>query len=126
MSHTYISGFGGSVTFNSTTLDVESWSAAVSAEALDTTNTGDAGWESNITGVKKLEGSFKTFWDSATDPYVTFTAGASSTMTLPFGNSGKSFSFTARLTKVSSENAAKGVCTFECDFISNGAVTMPT
>ena len=125
MSHSFVNGFGGSITFSSQTLDVESWSLNVSAEAVDTTNTGDAGWESNILGAKSFEGSCKTFFDTAAVPTGTpgFLPGTRATITLPVGSSGKSYSGTVQITQVSIENPTKGVVSFSLNFKGSGALT---
>ena len=122
MPHTYINGFGGSITFASASLDVESWSLNVSGEAVDTTNTGDAGWESNILGAKSFEGSCKTFWDSVAVPTgaAGFTAGARGTINLSVGNSGKSYSGTVQITQVTIENPVKGAVAFSFNFKGSG------
>jgi hypothetical protein len=125
MSHTFINGFGGSLQLATNSLDVESWSLTVNGEALDTTNSGDAGWSSYILGARSWEGSCKTFWDSAAVPTGApgFTAGAQGTITLNVGSSGKSYTGTVQLTQVSIENAAKGVVTFGVNFKGSGPLT---
>jgi hypothetical protein len=128
MSHTYVNGFGGSVTFGSATLDVESWSLKVNADAVDTTNTGDAGWDSNILGSKNWEGSGKTFFDSAAVPTGTagFTAGARATGTFPIGSTGKSYTGSIQLTSIGFDNPAKSVVGFTFDFKGTGPLTYAT
>lgn len=127
---TYVNGFGGSITFGASpaTLAVESWSLNINAEALDTTNTADSGWESNILGAKSWDGSLKTFWDSSAVPTGTagFLPGTRATITLPVSGTGKDYTGTCQLTKVGTENAAKGVVTFTVDFKGTGALTYPT
>lgn len=126
---TYVSGMGGCITFNSTTLPVEKWSLNINAEALDTTTCNDSGWETNILGIKGAEGSLTTFWDSAAQPTsspLSMTAGTRATLILSIGNTSKSFSMTAQVTQVSVENAAKGVVTFSVNFKASGSVTYPT
>ncbi len=124
-AHTYVNGFGGSITFAAANLDVESWSLNVTGEALDTTNTGDAGWESNILGAKAFDGSCKAFWDSAATPTgaADFIAGARATITLPVGGTGKNYTGTVQITKVGIENPVKGVVTFDFDFKGSGILT---
>lgn len=123
-AHSYVNGFGGSITFASTVLDVESWSLNVMGEALDTTNTGDAGWETNILGAKSFEGSAKTFWDSAAVPtgVAGFVAGARGTFVFPVGNSGKSYTGNLQITQLTVENPVKGVVAFNFNFKGTAAL----
>lgn len=125
MSHTYLNGFGGTFVLGANTLDVDTWTLNAEGEALDTTNTGDAGWMSNILGAKSWDGSLKTFWDSAAVPTgaAGFTAGARGTVTLNVGGSGKSYSGTIQITKITVENPTKGVVAFNLDFKGSGALT---
>lgn len=126
---TYVSGQGGCITFNSTTLPVESWTLNINAEALDVTTCDSSGWNENILGIKGAEGSAKAYWDSAAMPVVSplsMTAGARATLVLKIGNTAKQFSFTAQITQVSVESAAKGVVAFNVNFVGSGAVTYPS
>jgi predicted secreted protein len=97
----------------------------VTGEAVDTTNTGDAGWESNILGAKAFEGSCKTFWDSAASPTGApgFVAGARGTITLSVGGSGKSYTGTVQITQITVENPVKGAVAFSFNFKGSGALT---
>jgi Asp-tRNA(Asn)/Glu-tRNA(Gln) amidotransferase A subunit family amidase len=130
MSHTFINGFSGTVLCGAFVLDVTEWSADVEVEILDTTNTGDLGWQSNINGCKKATGSCKTFWDTATVPTGSsggaITNGASVTLTLNIGSSGRSIVVPARVGKITVSNPVKGVVPFEFSYESNGVVTLPT
>lgn len=121
----YTNGFGGSAVFASATLLVDSWSLNINAESLDTTNTGDAGWVSNITGAKSAEGSCKAYFDTNAVPTgaAGILPGSSGTLSLNVGATGKTYAFTARITQVSIENPAKGVVAFNVNFVSTGAVT---
>ncbi len=125
MSHSYINGFGGSILFASANLDVESWSLNVSGESVDTTNTGDGGWESNILGAKAFEGSCKTFWDSAAVPTgaAGFVAGARATIALSVGGSGKTYTGSVQITQLTVENPTKGVVAFSFNFKGSGSLT---
>jgi len=123
---TFFNGQGGSFTLGATTTVVESWTSKNDIEALDTTNTGSAGWQNNINGIEKLEGSLKMFADSTNWQAGTLTPGVTGTITLLLGGSGKSVSGPARLTSVSISNPAKGVVTYDVDFVSNGAWSYST
>lgn len=124
----YINGFGGTVTFDGATLPVTEWTLDVNAEAIDTTNTGDSGWESNILGAKSWSGSAKAFWDAATVPTGSsgFVAGDRGTISLPAGSSGKSYTGTAQATQVSVGNPVKGAVTFNFNFKGSGSLTYAT
>jgi predicted secreted protein len=125
MAHSFLNGFSGNIQLGANNLDVTDWTLNVNAEAVDTTNTGDAGWESNILGAKNFDGSFKTFWDSTAVPTgaAGFTAGARGTLTLNVGNSGKSYVGTVQLTQVVIENPVKGAIAFNVTFKGSGALT---
>jgi len=125
MPHTFINGFGGTVTFAAYTLDVESWTLNQSGEAVDTTNTGDAGWESNILGAKSWEGSCKTFFDTSSVPTGAdgLIGGAAGTATFNVGSSGKSYTGSIRITQIAIENPVKGVVGFSLNFKGNGPLT---
>lgn len=126
---TYANGFGGSVTVASYTFCVESWSLNGNAEALDTTTTCDSGWETNILGAKSWDGSCKSFWDTASVPTgatAGLTIGARATFVFAVGSSGKSFTGTAQITKITTENPVKGVVSFSLDFKGSGALTSPS
>lgn len=125
MPHSYINGFGGSAVFAAYTLDVDSWSLTVSGEAVDTTNSGDGGWTSNILGAKSWEGSCKTYWDAAAVPTgaAGLLAGSRGTGTFLVGSSGKSYSGTLQITSISVENNVKGAVGFNLSFKGTGALT---
>lgn len=125
MPHTYINGFGGSALFASATLDVENWTLSASGEALDTTNSGDAGWESNILGAKAWEGSCKAYWDNAASPTgaAGLLPGSRGTLALSVGGTGKSYGGTVQITQITTENPVKGVVTFSLTFKGSGALT---
>lgn len=130
MAHTYINGFSGTVLCGAYALDVTEWSADIEVEILDTTNTGDLGWQTNINGCKKATGSCKTFWDTAAVPTGAGAAniqnGTTVTLTLNIGNSGRFFVIPARVGKITVSNPVKGVVPFEFSYESNGVVTLPT
>jgi predicted secreted protein len=121
----FINGFGGSINFNSQDLVVESWSLTVNGEAVDTTNTGDSGWESNILGAKSWEGSCKTYWDSSAIPTgaAGFLPGARATISLSVGSSGKIYTGFCQITQITVENPVKGVVGFNFNFKGSGALT---
>ncbi len=124
---TYINGFGGDITFGASpaTLSVTDWEMMVNGEALDTTNTGDSGWESNILGAKSFEGSCKAFWDSTAVPTgsANYKAGERGTGTFKVGSSGKTYVGTIQITQTKIANSAKGVVGFDITFKGSGALT---
>jgi hypothetical protein len=130
MAHTFINGFSGTVLCAAYALDITEWSCDVEVEILDTTNTGDLGWQTNINGCKKATGSVKTFWDTAAVPTGAANAniqnGTSVTLTLNIGNSGRSIIVPARVGKITVSNPVKGVVPFEFTYESTGVCTLPT
>lgn len=118
------SGQSGSISFNSVTVAVESWSGTVETEILDTTNTGSSGAQANIAGIQKATVSFKAFSDSAA-PMGGFTTGTSAAFVGTIGSSAKTLAFTGRLKSLKIDNPAKGSVSYEGEIESNGAITMP-
>lgn len=130
MSHDFRNGFNGVVLVGSYSLDVTEWTADFEVEILDTTNTGDGGWQSNINGCKKASGTVKTFYDAAAIPTGASGAnvqnGTSVTLTLTEGDTSKTNVVPARIGKVTLGNPVKGVLPFEFSYESNGVCTMAT
>lgn len=122
---TYINGYSGKIQLGANNLDITDWTLNVNADLPETTNTADAGWQSFILGAKGFEGSFKTFWDSSAVPTgaAGFVAGATGTLTLLVGNTGKSYVGTVFLTQVSIENAPKAAVAFNVTFRGTGSLT---
>ena len=127
MPHAYINGFGGSIVFGTGTLavdlDVDSWSLNITAEAVSTTNTGDAGWDSNILGAMAFEGTAKAYWDSADIPTTSIKAGDRGDITLNVGDSGHDYSGEVQITSVAIENPVKGAVGFSLNFTGSGPLT---
>lgn len=121
----FINGFGGTFVFSAATLNVKKWELKGSGEAVDTTNVGDSGWESNILGAKSWEGSADASWDSAAVPTgaAGFLNGARGTLTLNVGGSGKSYAGTAQITEIGVGNDAKTDVTFTVSFKGSGPLT---
>lgn len=135
MAHTFWNGFSGTVLVGAFTLDITEWSGDVETEVLDTTNTSNydsgtaLGWQSNINGVSKMSGSVKTYFDSLNIPTGATAGiknGASVTLTLNIGGTGKTIICPARISKISVGNNVKQVISFEFSYESNGVVTLPT
>lgn len=122
----YLIGQGGKVSVGATDFDVTDWSLNVSNEAQDTTTTGSNGWMENIAGISKIEGSVKCFYDAAAIPTDDVTPGAAVTLKLYVGSTAKFFTFSAIVTKIGIEHAAKSVVPFSFDFIGSGAITYPS
>lgn len=122
----YLNGFSGNIQFASATLQVTEWTLNMNGEAVDTTNTGDSGWESNILGAKSWDGTAKSFWDGSAVPTGTpgLTPGARGTVTLTAGSSGKTYTGTAQLTQCAIGNPVKGAISFDITFKGSGALTM--
>lgn len=130
MSTAY-SGVDGTVTAQSTDMDVSGFSADVEAEELDTTTTADAGWEDAIDGVKKVSGTFDFLWNPSKNPFSTIIAlmpggGTYPTLTLKL-STGETLSGVAKINKLSVKSAVKGQPkTFTATFRSKGAWTLPS
>lgn len=125
----FSNGFGGAVKVGSNSYHVENWSLDHQCEILDTTTTGDSGWQTNIAGVKKGILTFKTFYDPTVNPFLTpydFDPGNTATITLMIGSTGSTWVGTFRIGSAKFENPVKGVVTVEISGETTGALTLPS
>jgi hypothetical protein len=127
---TFKNGFSGNVLVGAYSLAVTEWNCDFEVEILDTTTTGDSGWQTNINGCKKATGTVKTFFDTAAVPTgatgPNLQNGTSVTLTLKIADTTSVCIVPARIGKVSIGNPVKGVVSFEFPFESNGVCTLPT
>jgi len=124
-----INGQGGVVTFGSNSLCVSNWNADGDVDVLDTTTVCSGGWQENINGIKKLEGTLEIPWDTSAIPtsgVLPIVPGAVGTMTLNIGTTPKFITGTGRISKIGVKNEAKGVVTFSASFVSTGVWNYPT
>ncbi|WP_261341128.1 phage tail protein [Fimbriiglobus ruber] len=116
----------GSITVSSATYPVSEWSASVSNDGQDVTDTGSSGWVARIAGVNSAELTFKAFWGSATAELTTaFAIGTVVAATLTIGNSSETFIGNFLITSVEVTNNCKTPVEFSCTGESTGAITMP-
>jgi len=121
-----INGQGGQVNFGGTNFCVSNWNADADVDVLDTTTVCSAGWQENINGIKKVEGTLEIPWDSSASPTVQMVPGALASIVLTIGATAKSFTGSARISKIGVKNEAKGVVTFSASFVSTGPWVFPT
>ena len=130
MSTAY-NGTDGKVLSESTDMDVTGYSADVEVVEIDTTTTGDAGWEDAINGTKKVSGSFDFLWNPTKSPFgalANLLPGSGTYPTLRF-NLDASTNYlqgVAMITKLSLKSEVKGAKTFTASFRSKGAWTLPS
>lgn len=123
----FITGAGGSIMVGATTLCVVEWSIKLDAPTVDTTNTCDliAGiaYNSFINAPISVTGSVKSYFDSANNPFTTplVTLGATVTLVLNVGLSGKSWTIPARISTINQVNNVKNVVTYDLEWQFNPA-----
>lgn len=125
MPKSYINGFGGNITFAGQALDVAEWEITATGEAVDSTNTGDGGWDSNILGSKAWEASCKAYYDSAAVPTgaAGYVNGARGSATFLEGNTAKAYSGTVQIVSIKPTNVVKGINSFDVSFKGSGSLT---
>jgi predicted secreted protein len=120
-------GMGGNITVSSTAYPVSEWSANVSNDVQDVTDTGSSGWVNRIAGVNSAELTFKAWWGSSASTLSTiFAIGSVVSATLNIGGGSQTFSGSFVITDFTVTNNAKTPVEFSCTAQSNGIVTMPT
>lgn len=115
-------GRGGSLRVGTTTVaEIKSWSLEISADNIDVTNFGSAGWKEYVQGLKEWSGSAEANWD------MTDTAGQKALQDALLGgttatlnlhiDSTRRYSGTVLIKSVSVEVAADDIAkvTFEFD-----------
>ena len=61
-----ISGSNGTVTYNSADVPITSWEVTQEEDVINTTDSGNSGWETNIAkGIKRWTASFEGFYKTA-------------------------------------------------------------
>ena len=125
---TYLAGYEGSVTIASADAHITKWELTDRNGLVETTNTGDAGWESYIAGVSGADLTYDAFFDSTNVPStaIGLVSGASLAHTLKVGTSGLTFTCTALIESVKYTNEVKGGVSFTVTGKVSGALTRPT
>lgn len=121
-------GVGGNATFGGqSNISVKTWKFKASAEALNTTSTGDGGYKTSITGPVGGEGSFTANVDSSSNEFLggLLTAGSQQTScTLSLGSSPHSIGpMTCNITSWEVTNPAEETVTIEYNFVTTGSFT---
>jgi hypothetical protein len=70
MSSAY-SGVQANIIVGTTDLDVQGWTADVSANVFDSTTTADGGWDDETPATKRVEWSFDFFYNKTKPPFGT-------------------------------------------------------
>lgn len=129
---TNLSGKIGKVTVGATNMDVTQWQCTPSSDNPETTNSGTAGFYTEVMGISKCEGSFECNWDTDKVPFASppnLNPGQVVALKLYIGDpaSNKYVDIpTARIASVPIVSEVKGAVKFTCNFVSNGAFTLPT
>lgn len=118
-------GMGGSVEVSSATYPVGEWSANVTNDVQDVTDTGSNGWVARLAGVSSCEVTFRAFWGSATGSLAAaFSPGTVVALTLNIGTSGIAVTGSFVVSSATITNGAKTPVEFQCTAQSNGEVTI--
>lgn len=120
-------GKGGSVTFTGLTAGVSSWSLDLSADLAESTDFADGatavgsstGIKSRVVGLHDAQATVEMFWDSVN----TAREGDSGSLVLTAA-SGKTYTFTAIVEKLSLKVAVDGINSGTYTFLANGACTI--
>lgn len=128
------SGLQGTVTAGGTDMQVTDSAFDVEVGDIDTSTTGDGGFEDSIDGLTKVSGSFDFFYNKTRNPFGALTnllPGAPRTSgtypSLAFGTGGgDTISGTARITKLSKKGSVKDGIMYTASFTSKGVWTFPS
>ncbi len=121
-----ITGMGGNITVSAADYPVSKWSLAVKDDVQDVVDTGSAGWEEYIAGVKSADLTFSAFWGSAVATLSNvFAIGTNVTATLKLGSGGQTASGVFIISDFTITNDAKTPITFECTAKSEGVISVP-
>jgi len=114
MSQKAISGFGGSVTYNGSAVEVAEWNATINSENMDSTHLGSSGFRERKFLIQDFTGTF-----SAHEALLPNTSTA--TLVLALGTSGSGLgSITGKIRHSMGVNNPQDKVTFDHDFESTG------
>ena len=118
MSTKAISGFGGSVTVNSSTKELIEWNVTVNSENYDSTHLGSSGFRERKFLIQDLTGSF-----SAHEAFLPNTSSATIVLALTSSGSGMK-SITGKIRHSMGVTNPQDKVTFDHDFESTGPFTV--
>ena len=120
---------GGKATFGAVDLDVTSWSLSLKNRLCETTSSASSGLATWQAGVSEGDGTFECLWDSTAIPDTDtgLTRGASGTLKLYAGDSGKFYSATVLVESlnVKVNNLGGDVVKADVGFKISGTLTLP-
>ena len=113
-----ISGFGGAVTYNGTSVEVTDWTATVNSENYDSTHLGSSGYRERKFLIQDVTGTF-----NAHEALVPNTSTATVVLTLGSSGSGLA-SITGKIRHSMGVDNPQDKVTFSHDFESTGPFTV--
>jgi hypothetical protein len=124
----FVRGNGGQALFGANTLKVITWQGSFRNRLAETTNSGTNGLATWFPTVSEGDGSMECLLDDTELPDTDFgmTRGASGTLRLDLGNSGKFYTGTALIEDlVMKVNNVQDVVKFDVRFKYSGTLTLP-
>lgn len=141
---TYVRGVGGKVTAGTVEFAVTDWNFTKTNRLVDITHSGSGGYSEHFPSITDGSGTFNAIYDKDNQPDNGYTAnttggqdsgpdsagalepGKKVSLNLFLGDSGKSYSFQARIESLAVTSAVGDVVKFSCNFKSTGQITDPT
>lgn len=124
----FVRGNGGTLIFSSNTFKVISWNLSLRNRLAETTNSATSGLATWFATVSEADGSAECLLDDTELPDTDFgmTRGASATLRLDLGNSGKFYTGTALIEDlVLKVNNIQDVVKYDVRFKYSGTLTLP-
>lgn len=125
------SGKIGKASIAGTDVHIEGWQVNPASENLETSNTGDGGYESGIHGLKSATGQFNATWDKNAQPQVAvpvFDIGDDVLLYLYVGDPLDDLKWNfpiAQITELPMVSEVKGKVTWTCQFKASGIFYAP-
>ena len=116
----FYSGKSGSVSIAATVYPLSEWSMEVASEALDTTNFGSTGYQTNEAGITSATITASGPYSGSSPAVI----GASAAFILKYDSVASGFTVTARITNISVSTSARGVGQINITATSNGSFSV--
>ena len=123
-----ISGRGGTLTLNSVIWHATQWSADITAEALETTDSSSASYREYIEGLVSgtVSADFNLVTTALPHSNAGWRRGATSAVSLQIGDSAKTLTGSILVTQVSYRNDVRGMASGSVRGNFTGTITEPT
>jgi hypothetical protein len=126
-STTQVHGLNGSLIAASTNIPITEWSGEDTNETKDGTTTANAGYKSEVPGLKQFTGTFKAIWDTQVNPYLfSILPGTIVSLVLHMTNGTYYTVPNAMLKSISVSSPVNDLVTYTVTFASCGSYTAPS